>query len=291
MGDAFMNPGRHPRLMTSQPSILARVAATAIALLLGGALVASGPADASPTAVSNARLRVGTVQSSPAPQADYIWVAVDGTVVPAAYFTGYVPIPGDRVIVTQDGTDWFVLGGKSGFAGNLVLNPDFSVNPRMQITADLPPWNWYHHRASGPATSIVIAGINPVTSEPVMAMILNSALASDNYAYSAAFPVTPGQAYSVNAGVEVQSSGATLTVTLRVAWLAAPADAYPTFLSETVIESIDTSLGNNAGWLGSATTATAPAGATYARVAIRSQMAAGGLSMYTGVGFVSARPV
>jgi len=235
-------------------------------------------------------MRIGTVQADPAPQADYVWVLVDGTVVQASYFTNYVPIPGDRVTITQDGTDWFVLGGKSGYAGNLVVNGDFSVFPQaLPLGTDLPPWNWYHYQASGPG--FVTTGLSSITSyRPAMGIADNSATASDNYAYSAAFPVTAGRTYTFDSGVQVQSAGATLTATLRVAWLVVATDTYPTFISESVIGTVTTAVFNpNSAWLSG--TAVAPVGATYARVAIRAVMNAGGSLSTTTVNYASARPL
>ena len=240
----------------------------------------------SPTAPTNARMRLGVVQASPAPQADYVWVMVDGAPIQAAYFTNYVPITNDRVTVTQDGTDWFVLGGKSGASGNLVVNGDFMVHPQPQLTTSLPPYMWGHYRAAGSAASVVSAGLSSVYQKPVMFIAVNSASASDNYAYSAAFPVTPGDLLYVDAsGSSSSSGGVTLTTTLRVGWFIDGQSVYPNFISETVVQTNSTTT-SSSWWLTG--TATAPAGAAYARVAIRANQNAGASSMLVTAGQVEA---
>ena len=198
-----------------------RFAAAAIALALtAGVAIMSLSGLYSPTAPSNARMRVGEVQSSPEPQADFVWVLVDGAVVQAAYFTGYIPIPGDRVMVTQDGEDWFVVGGKSGFAGNLVVNPHFVGDP--VVGAAGVPFNWTHYLASGTGE-----GFASVTSQGVTTMQIYSISGGDNRAVSAAFPVAPGVPLRVTLNFRTLNVAASTTVELRVAWFGVGSAVYP----------------------------------------------------------------
>lgn len=255
-----------------------RLAASLLALLLGGVLVASGPVNPqfSPTAPSSARMRIGTVQASPAPQADYVWVQVDGAVVQAAYFTNYVPIPGDEVVITQDGTDWFVLGGRSGRAGNLAVNGDFAVHPQPTISSSLPAYMWGQAQVSG-APTIAFVGLRAADSTLVFKLATSppSAAASDSYIYSAAFPVTPGTTLYIDvAGQVFGSGGITSTATIRACWFADGQDtAFPAALGETVIDTQATTTSLTFWSTGSTVV---PVGAMYARLAGRLVYAGGG---------------
>lgn len=228
-----------------------------------------------PTGPTNARMRVGTVQSSPAPQGDFVWVAVDGTVIKASYFTNYVPVTGDRVIVTQDDTDWFVLGGKAGYAGNLVPNSTFVAHPQAQLSSSLPPYMWTQYVASGVSPLLCVGLSSAGAFGPIMICASTVAGASDSYAYSAAFPVQTGRTLYVDATGDLTSSGgATLQGTLRVGWYSNGQTAYAGFASETVIDTRSTTGLLGGFWMTGSVTV--PAGVTYARVAMRANFAGGG---------------
>lgn len=239
----------------------------------------------SPTNPTSAQMRIGVVQGSPAPQADYVWVLVDGTSIQAAYFTNYVPIPGDRVVVTQDGTDWFVLGGRSGSAGNLVVNPDYRVFAQAQVALSLPPYTWSHVRVSGTTSSVVCVAESSTLLIPIMLMANSIAGASDNAAASAAFPVTPGQTLTTDVPVSLSAGASTLTVTSRLAFFAAAADVYPNFVSETTTGTASTTTSTTA-WLTG--TAVVPAGVTYARFVVRSVSTGSFVSVSVGYSSVRA---
>lgn len=241
---------------------------------------------ASPTNPTNARMRVGVVQATPPAQADLVWVVVDGAAIQAAYFTGYVPVPGDRVVVTQDGTDWFVLGGKSGYAGNLVVNPDYKVFAQAQVALSLPPYNWTHYRVSGTSSSIVCAALSSSLLQVVMLIGNSSAGAGDNASVSAAFPVTPGQTLTTDVPMTLSIGGAaTLTVTSRLAFQENATDAYPTFVSEATTGTATTTT-STAAWLTG--TAVVPTGVTYARFVIRSVNSGNTATVLAGISSVRA---
>lgn len=228
-----------------------------------------------PTGTTPARLRVGTVQATPMPQADFIWVDIDGTVVQATYQTAYVPVPGDRVIITQGDTDWHVLGGKAGYAGNLVPNSTFTAHPQAQLAANLPPYTWTRHVASGVSPQLCVALSAAGAFGPIMVMASLVAGASDCYAYSAAFPVTPGATLYADATGDLTSSGgAALQGQLRVGWYATGQTDYADFLTESVIDSASTTGSLGGFWMTG--TATVPADVRYARVAMRANFAGGG---------------
>jgi hypothetical protein len=137
-------------------------------------------------------MRIGFVQASPPPQADFVSVLVDGTVIQAVYFTGYVPVPGDRVIVTQDGIDWFVVGGRSGFAGNLVLNADMVQGPHASLSTPALPFHWTQCTTSGSAGQ-VFRYRDPGRSRPALLLSKLSGGAGDNAFVSAPTPEFAGE--------------------------------------------------------------------------------------------------
>lgn len=246
----------------------------------------------SPTAPTVAQIRIGVVQASPAPQADYVWVVVDESEpTPCAFFTGYVPVPGDRVVVTKEGTDWFVLGGRSGAAGNLVLNPDFMAHPEVTLstTTDSPPWNWGHHTASGSAV-LVTALANGGSLQPLMIHASTANGAAESFAYTAAFPVDEGDEIFCDIdGNMASTNGANLTNQLRLYWYAAGDAPFTSSLSNTLVASVSTTSSSSFPyWLNGS--GTAPAGATYARLVQRVSFPGGGSAgwqVYTG--FAEAR--
>lgn len=221
----------------------------------------------SPTAPTTARMRIGIVQSTPAVQADYVWVLIDGSVVQATFFTGYVPVPGDRVIVTQDGTDWFVLGGRSGYAGNLVVNPSFTGHGPFSLS--LPPFNWSQFIASGGGATFSRQGKAGLTAATML-----SIGAGDTYLASAAFPVTPGQVLDCSVyGVPIVVS-ANIAFELRLAWFNSGQTAYPTGIVTADTTVASTTIISAASEYPLTSTATVPAAATYARLVIRTNSAA-----------------
>src|SRR5262245_30622900 len=255
---------RHRSAATTVPA--RRIAAVSAAVVILVVLIFGGPMsqplNPQPTAMIDARLRVGTVQATPPPQADYVWVLVDGTVIPAAYFTGYVPVPGDRVAVTQSGTDWFVVGGRSGFASNLVVNPTFLGHYSPFVGPNFP-FTWSAFVASGSNTQFTVN--NAVAGYPVGE--LSAIGAGDIRAVSAAFPVRAGQNLACS-WTGTLAAGVNTQMDLRLGWFSNGQSAYPAVVtSDTVVDT--TTLSPPASFNRTGSPVAVPAAATYARLVIR----------------------
>lgn len=223
----------------------------------------------SPTAQPTALMRIGTVQSSPVPQADLVWVSIDGAVLPCSFFTNYVPVPGDRVIVTQSGTDWFVVGGRSGFTGNLIVNGALTAHQAYPGSGNNQPYDWTIVQVSGTSLSSIVAPLSGNSGFAWATGFFSTSAAGDYYLYSTAFPVTPGQVLYVETSVNFFGvTGVTTTMTHRVGWFHDGQTTYSGFASESTVDtktstssaSVQYSIGVNA---------TVPAGISYGRLAIR----------------------
>lgn len=155
-------------------------------------------------------------------------------------------------------------------AKNLVPNPAFAQGaPFEQPPVNNPPTGWDRYIASGSA-AIICQVQHPRFGRPTMVMSATpGAYGGDTYAYSAAFPVTEGATYRVRtAGYASTFIATKLTVDSRVAWFATAEAPYPRFVSEIVVGTNAVNAESNAD-IGHAGQVVAPAGAKFARIALR----------------------
>lgn len=238
----------------------------------------------SPTQPAQPGLHVAIVLGDPPPTATRVTVRIfdDDDPVELPYQAGYTPVPGDQVNVlllggaTQSG---IVLGGRAGQAGNLVPNSDFGRHAQPQIAATKPPYLWAAHTASGQVATVAGA-FSSEYQRHMMLMAINTGTAGDNYAYSAAIPVTPAETLYVDAVADAlcfAPSPTTLTTRLVVGWFATASAVWPHQLSETEVASVVTDFaGGDPFWLTGSVTV--PADAAFARVAIRASQTSGDLN-------------
>lgn len=270
--------------------LAACVAVVLILLTLGGPLMAGRVAEeaASPTAAAVTVMRVGTVVASPAPTGTTCYVRIydGGDAQEMPYQAPYVPVAGDKVnilytTVGATGTG-IVIGGKAGQSGNLVANGDFHAHPQPTLATLLPPFLWERFVGSGTP-----AGVSTVFSEQRPQMLIGgfTAAASDTYAVSAAFPVTPGEVLAFDAALQASVVPASVTVDLRVGWMIGPRDAWAQADSVSLIDT-DNDTVPFSSWLTG--TATVPAGVAWARVAVRANFVGGGSGFTVTIGAVEA---
>ncbi|HET8684970.1 MAG TPA: hypothetical protein VFM54_24320 [Micromonosporaceae bacterium] len=248
---------------------------------LAGVLAPAVPASA-------ARLRQAVVQASPVATADTVYVRVQGggETLALPYPAGYVPLPGDVVMVLSIGAGatetGMVVAPLAGHSGNRVLNQDFSV---VSNAFDAVPDTWTHYRAAGPAAITATGELYPAFEKPSLNIEGLTALASDNWVLSAAIPVVPDERYELGYIVEMQS-GTTITASLLATWYADPAHEYPTTAAaDSTIGSqvlVGPALASGAGIV------TVPAGVAAMRVAVRVEQSAGGTGYATHWPYVTA---
>lgn len=243
------------------------------------------PTIAPPTGQGDARLRLAVVLASPAPTGAIVHVQIQGgtEVFHLPYPGGYVPQPGDLVQVLSIGSGSTetatVLHPVAGHSGNRVLNGQMAVG---DADFGVAPLHWTHYRASGPVDIVVTGGLWIGDRLPVMVFGGNTALASDNYAVSAPFPVKPGEQYELSSVGYVEASDPSLTASIVATWFNSAEGVYPddTVSGDITAQSavVDESLSPQFSLQG---TVTVPANTVFMRVAVRIQQAAG-----AGAGYV-----
>jgi hypothetical protein len=239
---------------------------------------ASSPQSSGPATTA---LLQGIVVAEPPPTGTAVSVKIDGGGVESLpYLAGYVPVPGDTVAVsifTAGGnTTRMVMGGHSGRSGNLVVNGDFARIPPLKSAA--APYMWYQHRIAGKTTKLV-AMISPRYQKPMMLLDSHPETTGDNIAYSAAFPVKPGETIKGDAAVFMDIvPPMSVQVDLRVAFFADAAQTYPQVLKEAPLFGLTF---NEDGENLLEGTVAVPAGAVAARVGIRARHSGGQDGQYT----------
>jgi hypothetical protein len=233
----------------------------------------------SPAGTAQPVVRTGVVLASPLATGSTVWVRLDedGDAVELPYLTSYMPITGDIVQVMfqsgQGGTmSGIVLGGKSGLAGNLVINPNFYRGPALDLlpSVSAPPYHWFIHHAAG--TAALVASVPHPSYQKLMMMVQNSGNnTGDLYMYSTAFPVTQGRAYDIRTFAHgVTGPNSAVTVTSYIAWFFTGQAVYPNFHSQDQVgQNIQGS--STTYELYHSATFTAPTGIAWARVAMRAQ--------------------
>ncbi len=250
-----------------------------------------------PNPPAQSSLRVGTVLDSPPATAQTVWVRVfeGGDPVELPYLAGYVPVPGDQVNVLLLGgatAAGIVLGGRAGQSGNLVVNGRFQEAPQFPQPASTDvPYHWTLWTASGQAA--IVAG--SYDGNGLRRVLLCQSLAGgagDNYVISAPFSCEPGETLFADAISDfVTLAGGlgptTVTEELLVLWFDSRDKAYPNVVSQDLIATVSDNADLDGVWLGGS--ATAPPGATFARVAFRVTQSGGNL-LYSGeIGEISVQ--
>lgn len=276
---------------------LRKLIATILVLLIAGGVMSNLPAAvANPNTAGPPVVRIGTVLATPAPTATSVAVRfeTDGPTHFLPYQAPYVPVTGDQVNVL-----WYaasgvtmagiVLGGRAGQSGNLVPNGDFrSVDHLRPASNAIPPHMWSKYTAAGPAA--VVSGVLNTQKQRQMLMLdAASSASSDNYVFSAAIPVKPGQLLEIDSMFDAfLGTNTSLTVQTRVGWFASATDVYPNFISESLIDS-DVMTVNADFWQSG--DITVPLSAAFARVAVRANYtnSGAGATYQLFVGQVSAR--
>lgn len=262
---------------------LALLLATLATFSLGGASVGLADEVNPPNPAAAPVLRIGTVLASPAPTADKVSVRVfdGGDPLRLTYQTGYVPVAGDVVNVLMLGgstTAGIVLGGRAGQSGNLVVNGNFYRSATLDFPAvNNPPYHWFRYVASGTA-GLVCQVAHQSYQRLGMLVAEQTGASSDTSAYSSPFPVAAGLSYKLTTfGRASTFVGTPGTVQSKIAWFADATTDYPNFLSEQQFPGlgIDTVPANSFQDIYHYGTVTAPAGATNARIVLRSSFSAG----------------
>lgn len=252
---------------------------------------------AGPNAPPSVAARIGIVLASPAATATDVTVSIDGQAHRFPFQAPYVPVAGDEVNVLLIGGSGssmtgIVLGGRSGTSGNVVLNPRFEHAPQFpQPIATSLPYHWTHYTASGQAATVA-GQFDGSHIRPLLMIQHTTGLSGDQYVYSAAFPVTPGETlYADLVGDFTTFAGGlgqtTLTIELRLAWFVAAESAYPYTVSETLIDSVTDTGDLTGAWLGAS--ATVPATANFGRAMVRTNQTGGNLLYHGEVGEISVR--
>lgn len=245
-----------------------------------------------PNPAAQPALRIGTVLDSPPVTSTTVWVEIfeGGDPVELPFQSGYVPVPGDLVNVLLLGganTAGIVLGGRAGQSGNLVLNGDFTRIRALQggVVPAGPPHLWGQYLASG--TGQVVALLQPDHQMPMLGMFDNAA-SGTQYAYSAPFPVTPGETIKGDMVFDlVHVPTCSVTISLMVGWFNDRRTTWPAQLSEsTLMASSALTFSTKQLLSGSAV---APALSSFARVAVKCVHTASGGGQYSAyVGQVAA---
>lgn len=232
-----------------------------------------------PNAAAQPQLRIGTVLSDPPATAQTAWVQIfdGGDPVEFPFQTGYVPVAGDSVNVLLLGganSAGIILGGRAGQSGNMVLNGNFQRAPALEVPpTNEPPYHWTRYPASG--TAAVLCQV-PYQSAMALTMDMSGSAIGDTYAYSAAIPVTPGATYEIRSMGHITTFlGSAVTIQTRIAWFTQADDVYPNFASENQVGT-DTIGAAASSDIYHTLDITAPAGATHARIALRTNHTAGG---------------
>jgi hypothetical protein len=248
-----------------------------------GMAIASIPAVAAshPGQIPPPKVLQGKVLADPAPSGSEVSVQIGAAVQRVPYQVPYVPIPGDIVDVsfleTGQGTTPLVLGARSGRSGNLVVNGDFARMVPLKSAA--PPPMWAHYRAAGKKDALY-STYRLEWGRPVLAIDSAPELSGDHWAVSAAFPVQSGDLIKGDALVAAMIVGqVTVAVELRISWWADAAASYP---AKPVGDSslMDVSITVRGEWVLEGQ-AKAPAGANWARVAVRAKHDGAADSQYT----------
>src|SRR5581483_9916620 len=132
-----------------------------------------------------------------------------------------------------------------------------------------PPAGWSAYNASGAAAN-VIGFLTTGHETPVMNINVTSNAANDNYVYSAAWPVSPGERYRMDATGTAFSVNPSITIELRALWFASATDEMPTQISTTLADSINLGAGGIDFGLGDGVNfPQVPDGAKFMRAAVR----------------------
>lgn len=203
-----------------------------------------------------------------------------GEVVRLRYMWPYVPIPGDHVAISAvaagNNRNAMIIGGHAGRSGNLVVNGDFNAIPPLK--SGQPPYLWGQHRIAGSKATRMFAFQSAKYHKNVMALESPDD-AGELIAYSASFPVQPGESIRGDATMTMDIfTGMSVDVDLRIAWLADLGGGYPKPLGESILDSHTMTVDGD--WIFEGD-AKAPNAAAAARLAIRAKHAGPPETRYT----------
>lgn len=223
----------------------------------------------------------GTILAEPPPTgADASVKLESGQIVRMRYMWPYVPVPGDQVAVSVvaggGNKNAVIIGGHAGRSGNLAVNGDFAAIPALK--SGQPPYLWGQHRISGGNATRMLAFQSAKYHKNVM--ILESCdSAGELIAYSAAFPVQPGESIRGDATMTMDIfTGMSVDVDVRIAWLADLSGGYPKPVAQSVLDSHTIAVDGD--WIFEGQ-AKAPNGAGAARIAVRAKHAGAPDTRYT----------
>lgn len=280
--------------MISKGSVVLSRSRLMVALLvffLGGAVPGQlAQQIANPNGLATPTLRVGTIVGSPEqPTSSYAWVEMaDGEdPIQMPLSAGYIPVVGDQVnvlfLAANGSAQGLILSGRSGQAGNVVLNSHFTRSPRLGGSGSNPPYHWSVLTLSGQAPAVTTS-LGGSTGLPYVSLYDSpSSGAADHVFYSAAIPVTPGQVYGIEISCEAFVTPGTTTLTSYVAWLSMPSQTWDQAESTTSIATDSDTL-PYVPQLGGEVTV--PDGITHMRIGIRNASTAAGY--ITDIGAVEA---
>lgn len=228
----------------------------------------------------NTEIRVGKVISY---NSGTITLLVGGAQIPGcAYISTYLPVLGDYVIAGHQSSQWIVLGQIfANPATNAVQNPSFEAGA---LGAGAPfLWGTYHFAGTSVASYNTVTMIDGTQLDGPQAMQVflpnSSATGSKDYAYSSPIPVVPGEVWSVYSWVQCWSgwpADSYAVCTAFATWYADNTSVYP--------NTVAADSGNFAPIVNpyqvwqrlpvQTNGLTVPAGATYMRVALYSNITA-----------------
>jgi hypothetical protein len=237
------------------------------------------------TTPDGAVMRIGRVTAYAAGKIT-VNISDSDVLVDAAYlFSAYQPVLGDNVAVVKQGNQWLALGTPSANPDdNVVRNYSFENDDVGSTPSD---WDHYNDPASTDTTLITVGSTTtPIDGPKVLQLELDNTVAgalstSIDYHSSVAFPVIPGQFWSAHAwllgfsfssGPWVRGGG-----TVFFSFYDNPGNTYPnTVAPDAGLAEVNVPV--SPPWLlvrsesGSGRGVEIPAGATHARVTLRTVM-------------------
>lgn len=197
------------------------------------------------------------------------FVTVGETSIRAAYVRQSEPEIGDVVAVIRQGATWFILGTSSASGDNLVPNPSFE----LVDDDDLTPTGWVLYNALNTTIAQAVFDPKAVDGVRVLEMYCPTISASCvGVMQSPALSVTVGDTLEVSVyvnGFYPSDNPDTTDPGLGVFWFANATNTYPTTsAADSTIQNV-TNITEDAQMQALRGTVVVPAGAVFARVAIR----------------------
>lgn len=196
------------------------------------------------------------------------------TTIRAAYVRQSEPEVGDTVTVMRQGASWFVVGTSSGTGGNTVDNPSFE-----NVDSSLFPTGWTLYAITGtPSMQSVDVGEDvAVEGSRVLEVVSDVGASSNNFVYSNAIAVAPGQMWELSAYVNARypsDNPNTLDVAVWGLFFANATDLYPTTSDPDIQADTASNIAETSIMQILRGTVTIPVNANFMRVGLRSSISA-----------------